>query len=639
MMTNYASVIQREGIVEQQGSVSRRAVVSGASVGVASLVLPRAAMASSEVEAEAAFFAAPPGENFGYYLSLDASDTTQGGSVSLAWEWSDGYVAGGFLYQVLYRSTSPAGQTYTVAGSTDQRSFVVTGLVNGTPYEFAIQASDGASSYSSNNSFATPTLALPGTPQNLSAVPGGTGELVVAWDAPSTGGPATTYTVEYRIGSSGSYSTQVVNVPTETVTLTGLTNGSAYEVRVFASNATGGGTPTAAVTATPLASTVETLEAPEPQPPVVAVQSTWTTIDVITDRNVGSNSNLTYEYSFNGDAGSPSWTSMSSWSGVNVFTGIDISGRTAGSSFNVWVRKTGTINSTPVNATSRVTLIRKSDSYQPGSVYALVNNSGDTRLTSVQVTARGGRGGTGGNDGSRTGGAAGVPGQVVATVALAASERLFVSAGGSGGNGASGVSRGTAAPLGGTTARSIGGTDLWSAGYGGGNGGITGRYGTSGQGGAGGGASVVARGATASTASVVVVAGGAGGGGGAEENNGGGGYVLGGTTGGGNTGSTFGGTGQTYDGDRDDVGGGGGGGGGSVGGVRGTTNRTSEYRPSLFASLVYRYTGQGASRGSNLVTGTGVTASTNDNATGTTTTGFVTIEYTETTAISPFPAS
>jgi sugar lactone lactonase YvrE len=84
--------------------------------------------------------------------------------------------------------------------------------------------------------------------------PAGSGNLIAAWTAPANNGGSaiTDYLVEYRTSPSGPWTTFNDGVSTATTTtITGLTNGTAYDVRISAINAVGTGSASTAVTATP----------------------------------------------------------------------------------------------------------------------------------------------------------------------------------------------------------------------------------------------------------------------------------------------------------------------------------------------------------------------------------------------------
>lgn len=102
---------------------------------------------------------------------------------------------------------------------------------------------------------ATPTP-TPQAPTNLILV-GGDARIYARWTAPAAGEAPTDYVIEYRIGSD-SYS--VFNDGTSTTTsttITGLTNGETYEIRVAGSNAGGTGAYSATATATTTSNTLD----------------------------------------------------------------------------------------------------------------------------------------------------------------------------------------------------------------------------------------------------------------------------------------------------------------------------------------------------------------------------------------------
>jgi hypothetical protein len=90
----------------------------------------------------------------------------------------------------------------------------------------------------------------PGVPAAVTAVPGD-GTIAVSWTAPSSGGsPIRDYAIDYRVDGTTPWLTAADGVSTTTTAaITGLTNGTAYEVRVRAATAAGTGASSAATAA------------------------------------------------------------------------------------------------------------------------------------------------------------------------------------------------------------------------------------------------------------------------------------------------------------------------------------------------------------------------------------------------------
>ena len=161
---------------------------------------------------------------------------------------ADGLAGASFTYQWLADDTEISGATgssYTLADSDE-----------GKVIRVQVSFTDDAGNAESRTSAATaavtsqPEAQAPGAPRNLRAATGNSGELAVSWDAPSSDGGAeiTGYRVQWK-ESSGSWDTPA-NVSETTVTgtahtITGLTDGTEYDVQVRAVNSgrgfTGGG--------------------------------------------------------------------------------------------------------------------------------------------------------------------------------------------------------------------------------------------------------------------------------------------------------------------------------------------------------------------------------------------------------------
>ena len=178
---------------------------------------------------------------------------------------ADGLASASFSYQWLADDADISGAT----GS----SYTVTDGDVGKAINVRVSFTDNAGNDEALTSAATAAVTtpetetqVPGAPRNLRAATGNSGELAVSWDAPSSDGGSeiTGYRVQWK-ESSGSWDTPA-DVSETTVTgtahtITGLTDGTEYDVQVRAVNSEGAGeaSPEAAATPvkpTPLTATV-----------------------------------------------------------------------------------------------------------------------------------------------------------------------------------------------------------------------------------------------------------------------------------------------------------------------------------------------------------------------------------------------
>jgi hypothetical protein len=188
---------------------------------------------------------APPGSPTALTVSAAAVS-----SVTLNWSTP---TTGGAVgsYTVQYRAT---GQSTWVTFATGvvTNSATVTNLTASTEYDFQVIAMNSAgSSPPSPIANGTTTIAAPGMPTALIAGTLTQTTAQMSWTPPSTGGPVVSYTLQYRVSGSGSW-TQLTGINTDSTTITGLTAGTQYDVQVAAVNAGG----TSAFTATTEALTV-----------------------------------------------------------------------------------------------------------------------------------------------------------------------------------------------------------------------------------------------------------------------------------------------------------------------------------------------------------------------------------------------
>ena len=78
--------------------------------------------------------------------------------------------------------------------------------------------------------------------------------LGLTWIPPASGGTVATYTVQYRVSGTGTWLVASNTITVASYALTALTAATAYNVQVVATNATGAGAPSVALTASTLAS-------------------------------------------------------------------------------------------------------------------------------------------------------------------------------------------------------------------------------------------------------------------------------------------------------------------------------------------------------------------------------------------------
>ena len=160
----------------------------------------------------------------------------EAGNASVTVSWTAPFPAPGG-YELQYRASGSDAWQPVPPTPVSGTSTTVSGLANGTTYVFQVRSVRGTASspYAVSNP-ATPasTWAIPAAPTMLNAVPGA-GLAVMYWTVPA-GNPATNYEVAYSLDNS-TWSAPIRTHSTAlNYTLTGLTNGASYSLRVRAIN-------------------------------------------------------------------------------------------------------------------------------------------------------------------------------------------------------------------------------------------------------------------------------------------------------------------------------------------------------------------------------------------------------------------
>ena len=202
-------------------------------------------------------------------------------------------------YEVQYSTDSGTSWTTFVDGVSVTTAANISGLTNGTSYNFRVRGinSLGGGTWSAPSSTTTPAT-VPGTPSAIS-FSATNSQATISFTAPSSGG-ATISKYQYSINGGSSW----INLSgtTSPLTIAGLTNGVTYSVMLRAVNSQGGGAPTTAVNVTPIS---------VPDAPVIL--STVAENQKITVAYTAPNDNggaviTAYSYRVNGGA----WTSSAS---------------------------------------------------------------------------------------------------------------------------------------------------------------------------------------------------------------------------------------------------------------------------------------------------------------------------------------
>jgi len=249
------------------------------------------------------------------------SSTPGLGSVQIAFAQSAGLYAGPITN---YQYSTDNGVSFTAFSPAQTTSPVtISGLANSTTYQVALKAVNVAGVSAASSIVSATTAGSPSAPTALSATPGNQ-QVTIAFTPGADGGsPITNY--QYSTDNGATFTAFSPADTTSPVVITGLTNGTTYNIKLMAIN----------IVATSIASST-----------VTAVPGAFPAAPTITSL-VGGNQAIYVLYTAGSDGGSPltnyqystdNGTSFTAFSPVQLGNPLIISGVTNGTSYSVMIQ-------------------------------------------------------------------------------------------------------------------------------------------------------------------------------------------------------------------------------------------------------------------------------------------------------------
>ena len=186
--------------------------------------------------------------------SVTTDATVAARQVDLSWVAPDANGSAITGYDIQYKLDTQGWEDATTTTSSPPltTSASITGLNAGSDYEFRVRAVNGVDAGDYSTAVSATPADIPGTPANFAVASFGDSEVALSWDAANGNGSAITR-YEYRLddGDGDGFGTAISAGTSTTATVTGLTNGTAYDFQIRAVNAIGDSAWSDSITETP----------------------------------------------------------------------------------------------------------------------------------------------------------------------------------------------------------------------------------------------------------------------------------------------------------------------------------------------------------------------------------------------------
>jgi hypothetical protein len=245
-----------------------------------------------------------------------------------------------------YQYSTNGGSSFTAFSPADTTSpIAITGLTNGTTYSIQLKSVTVAGVGAASASVSATPATTPGAPTGLSTTPGNA-SLSIAFTPPTDNGGSSITNYQYSTNNGSTYTAFSPADTTSPVTITGLTNGTSYSVKLKAVNSIGAGTASSTVTDTPYT----TPGAPTSLSATAGNQTA--TISFTAPASTGGSSITNYQYSTDGGS------TFNAFSPVDTTSPITITGLTNGTTYSVQLKAVNAAGAGTASSSVSVTPIQ-----------------------------------------------------------------------------------------------------------------------------------------------------------------------------------------------------------------------------------------------------------------------------------------